>query len=188
MNSRNFPLPQAGAWRRHSCLLEWILEGFPLEGMRCFTWKMGFRHWGSEGWSGGGPVWGCDLPGPSHCLLSSKSASPCSHQLLALSFVLKQKVLAQCLVPAHIQAVHSPFTWAGCSYEPAWDTFHKVRCSVKAMHTWGDAAVLFLRQHLPSEAWFSIMKWSILNSSALTFPATFGITSLHGLCWPVENY
>lgn len=46
-----------------------FLESFPLQGMRCFTWKMGFRHWGSEGWSGGGPVWGWDLPGPSHCLL-----------------------------------------------------------------------------------------------------------------------
>lgn len=61
-SSRNFP-PREGravSWRG-------FLEAFPFKGMRCFTWKMGFRRWGGEGCSGGWPVWGWDLPGPSPC-------------------------------------------------------------------------------------------------------------------------
>lgn len=79
MSSRHFPpFPRQG--HREGLAVSWsgFLEAFPLIGMRCFIWKMGFRHWGSGGWSGGGTAWGWDLPEPSRCLLSSKPAAPTS--------------------------------------------------------------------------------------------------------------
>lgn len=74
-----------------------FLEAFPLQGMRCFTWKMGFRCWGSEEWSGEG--W-CgvgtsqDFPTACFSLLPPAFSTELS--------VLQPKVLAQCPMPVNI--------------------------------------------------------------------------------------
>lgn len=56
-NDEQQEFPSApGTGHGESIAVSWrgFLEAFPLKGMRCFTWKMGFRHWGGEGWSANG--------------------------------------------------------------------------------------------------------------------------------------
>lgn len=113
-----------GARRRHSCLLEWILGGFST---RKASWKMGFSTEEVKDGQGEGPVWGCDLPGPSHCLLSSKLVSPCSHRLLALIFLsfgkrcwvqwcscaFRQRTVLSLGLGVPVNLLEAPFTWPG---------------------------------------------------------------------------
>jgi len=65
VSSRIFPVPRAGAWGPHSCLMEWVLGGSSTLRMRRFMWKTGLEI-EEGGWSRGGQealVWSWNVLG-----------------------------------------------------------------------------------------------------------------------------